>query len=360
MKKILCVLGTSTLTMIAQANQISEVIFETPINATTVKAKFNTPINISGYCLVKVESPSMLSVEGIAKSINNSQNLEQQEIEILLTEDMWEHPKNITLQCPTDSGLVSKQFYRQGPPKINVNIYSNQLESDNYRISGGLFVDGQTANTNCSEYAKGSSIFQDEFDSLQIFHASYIPVSGEIKLQNNYAQTKFECTSESGTTVVLVEFNKDNSNLTITSKVIGYQTNISTLPPHPGETGKLTLEGIDADNDGVRDDVQIEIFNRYPNDEKKRAALRQLAKKYQHSILASNSNDDNELYDILRESSDAISCLVDVFQEDSFDELAFMKFHAKNTDERFLAVLKFDSKFDGEVINSSINKEPCE
>ncbi len=28
------------------------------------------------------------------------------------------------------------------------------------------------------------------------------------------------------------------------------------LPPDPGEVGKLTLQGVDSDEDGVRDDVQ--------------------------------------------------------------------------------------------------------
>jgi len=30
----------------------------------------------------------------------------------------------------------------------------------------------------------------------------------------------------------------------------------SVLPPNPGEAGKATLQGIDSDNDGVRDDIQ--------------------------------------------------------------------------------------------------------
>ncbi|GHV60176.1 hypothetical protein FACS1894103_4970 [Campylobacterota bacterium] len=32
------------------------------------------------------------------------------------------------------------------------------------------------------------------------------------------------------------------------------------LPPDPGKAGKATLEGIDSNKNGVRDDVEIEIY----------------------------------------------------------------------------------------------------
>jgi hypothetical protein len=41
------------------------------------------------------------------------------------------------------------------------------------------------------------------------------------------------------------------------------------LPPDPGEAGKVTLAGIDSDNDGVRDDIQRYIALTYPNSEKR-------------------------------------------------------------------------------------------
>lgn len=60
------------------------------------------------------------------------------------------------------------------------------------------------------------------------------------------------------------------------------------LPPDPGEAGKATLEGIDSDRDGVRDDVQRYIALTYPNSEKTRAALMQSAKTSQAVILGVN------------------------------------------------------------------------
>jgi hypothetical protein len=63
---------------------------------------------------------------------------------------------------------------------------------------------------------------------------------------------------------------------------IAYAAN---LPSDPGEAGKVTLAGIDSDNDGVRDDVQRWIALTYPNSEKVRSALTQEAKINQLYIL---------------------------------------------------------------------------
>ena len=68
------------------------------------------------------------------------------------------------------------------------------------------------------------------------------------------------------------------------------------LPPDPGPSGNTTIEGIDADNDGVRDDVEREIVFAYPNNPKARAALYLMAKHYQ-SLLINRSSKDTLLND---------------------------------------------------------------
>jgi len=60
---------------------------------------------------------------------------------------------------------------------------------------------------------------------------------------------------------------------------------LTILPPDPGEAGKATLAGIDSDGDGVRDDVQRWIALTYPNSQKTRAALRQMAQAMQNILL---------------------------------------------------------------------------
>jgi hypothetical protein len=56
------------------------------------------------------------------------------------------------------------------------------------------------------------------------------------------------------------------------------------LPPDPGEVGKLTLAGIDSNNDGVRDDLEREIVYMYPQNNEVRRVLRAMVKKEQQLI----------------------------------------------------------------------------
>ncbi len=59
------------------------------------------------------------------------------------------------------------------------------------------------------------------------------------------------------------------------------------LPPDPGEAGKATLQGIDSDGDGVRDDIQRYIVFTSPHSEKMRAGLTQMAKAAQLFVIQS-------------------------------------------------------------------------
>jgi hypothetical protein len=50
------------------------------------------------------------------------------------------------------------------------------------------------------------------------------------------------------------------------------------LPPQPNqEENDATVEGIDKNNNGIRDDVELAIFAKYPSDKKARAAALQYA-----------------------------------------------------------------------------------
>jgi hypothetical protein len=55
---------------------------------------------------------------------------------------------------------------------------------------------------------------------------------------------------------------------------------LPNLPNDPGNDGMKTVAGVDADADGLRDDVQIHIHNTYPETQARKAAT-QLAKALQ-------------------------------------------------------------------------------
>jgi hypothetical protein len=132
------------------------------------------------------------------------------------------------------------------------------------------------------------------------------------------------------------------------------------LPPDPGEAGKQTLEGIDADGDGVRDDVQRWIYRRYPNDELKRKAMLRYAKALQAGIVNVDRDSRDQVRARVLDGFRAERCARLAFggvdQFDLIDEVAEavreVQFQMLNTQERVIADLTVDAKFSGQVVGA--------
>lgn len=120
------------------------------------------------------------------------------------------------------------------------------------------------------------------------------------------------------------------------------------LPPDPGEAGKQTLLGIDSDSDGVRDDIQRYIYFTYPDDEKVRLALTQIAMEYQG--LLSQANDRNAAFNHATRMSRHGECLFYIQGEASIETRAAIKAEILNTKERSLAFINYNNNLAGEII----------
>ncbi len=76
-------------------------------------------------------------------------------------------------------------------------------------------------------------------------------------------------------------FNLDKTNAEVAkihaTKLILDDVMGKNLPPDPGADADKTVAGIDANNNGIRDDVELAIFNVYPKSAKTRAVLLQYA-----------------------------------------------------------------------------------
>ena len=83
------------------------------------------------------------------------------------------------------------------------------------------------------------------------------------------------------------------------------------LPPEPNrELNDSTIEGIDANQNGIRDDVELAIFKEYPNSAKTRAVLLQYALALQMEVRQLTLNEDI-VNVILEEDSRAGDCIAD-------------------------------------------------
>lgn len=80
------------------------------------------------------------------------------------------------------------------------------------------------------------------------------------------------------------------------------------LPSPPDQTvNDSTVAGIDANNNAIRDDVELEIFKRYPNSARIRAAMLQYAQALQLELTEVFNSET--LVKVLQKRSYARSCI---------------------------------------------------
>lgn len=60
---------------------------------------------------------------------------------------------------------------------------------------------------------------------------------------------------------------------------------LANLPPHPGPAGNATVEGVDSNRDGIRDDIEIFIAENYGYSERAVRALRAIARDVQRDLV---------------------------------------------------------------------------
>jgi hypothetical protein len=82
------------------------------------------------------------------------------------------------------------------------------------------------------------------------------------------------------------------------------------LPPDPGALADATIQGVDANQNGIRDDVELAIFREYPDSAKTRAVLLQYALALQMEVLQPFVNTE-VVTEVVREQSRADSCISD-------------------------------------------------
>jgi len=119
------------------------------------------------------------------------------------------------------------------------------------------------------------------------------------------------------------------------------------LPPDPGEAGKTSLEGIDSDGDGIRDDIQRYIALTYPDTQRTRAALRQMVMALQKAIL--ESPDVERALNNTETMHRASECLWYIHSERSISMTDLLMSEYLNTLERSRAYLDYNKKLGGHV-----------
>ena len=94
----------------------------------------------------------------------------------------------------------------------------------------------------------------------------------------------------------------------------------TNLPPDPGAMADQTVEGIDANKNGIRDDVERAIFKEYPNSAKTRAVLLQYALALQMETIQPMVN-AGTVGEIANKQDRATFCIADMISKDGEDRV---------------------------------------
>lgn len=127
----------------------------------------------------------------------------------------------------------------------------------------------------------------------------------------------------------------------------------TNLPPDPGEAADDTVEGVDANKNGIRDDVELAIFKEYPDSAKTRAVLLQYALALQMEFTQEIVNTGTVIA-VAQETGRASMCIGDVVSRDDIQKFInktegyvdFIENLQVNTSERDLAQKSFYKKID--------------
>lgn len=126
--------------------------------------------------------------------------------------------------------------------------------------------------------------------------------------------------------------------------------------PDPGEAGRQTLAGIDSDNDGIRDDIQRWINEKYHNSPRSLAAAKQMARDAQNIVLM--ANDKQASIKASYQSFDSMSCMEYVIgfmpAGDFYHEL---KARVENTRDRIEAGIHSQGNFNGQFVEATGRSE---
>ena len=147
----------------------------------------------------------------------------------------------------------------------------------------------------------------------------------------------------------------DDYSSTITISELDFEK----LPPMP-ENPTLGLVGTDSDGDGVRDDVEIKVYNLYPLSKDNREVSRKTAQVFQNVLVTGDSEDDLDDGGAAEELSKLASCYIDHTSLNGREEVAKIRSILIDTPERMAAYEKFLMSRNGTVQRTlEANFEEC-
>ena len=112
-----------------------------------------------------------------------------------------------------------------------------------------------------------------------------------------------------------------------------------SLPADPGSAGDETLEGVDANDNGIRDDIERWIGLTYRDSEKTRLALTQAYYPIQNFMIHARDGDRDAVYNDMTVFQRAGECLDYIRSDDAHILIEELRARIVNTSDRVYAYL---------------------
>jgi len=120
------------------------------------------------------------------------------------------------------------------------------------------------------------------------------------------------------------------------------------IPPDPGDAGEQTLEGIDSNGNGLRDDIERYIVVTYPDSARTRMALTQYTLGVQQSLL--DTDDRQASRDNFVALSNGNACLFHIQPDAAGAMISELMAEVLNTNERSKAWLAAERHLGGQFL----------
>lgn len=215
---LLCTAIAASFSTVAN-NQVSEV-FTSKYDAEFIEVHFSTPEKRTGDCLVSLRDanyPNTTWGQEMSRNLPGSPFSARQWATFNVPMEARQYAKQAHFVCPTSEGDVTyTQQILPAPPKMTFTLKSESDQNGGFDITGGVYVEGNASGTWCEAVEPrplhGHKLFAQQLGSKGGYYSTHIQVSDYIpSLYHGYAQAQFECHSQGGSTVELVEFMINNN-----------------------------------------------------------------------------------------------------------------------------------------------------
>lgn len=162
-----------------------------------------------------------------------------------------------------------------------------------------------------------------------------------------------ELAEDSQLTLLLAVTDSNGATDITETELLLEEIDIDLLPPDPGDDGLATVEGIDSNNNLIRDDIEVRLLEIYPLNREMRQVMSFGSIAFQNAMVAGVNRDDIAADNAMQSISTWVGCMLEIEARDSLssaatrEEMSLLNSLVFNSQGRVAAKFQFDALRDG-------------